>query len=91
MNIYITHNMAIISFKFITGVTYTWGCLHFRSIPQEHWLINEDWPRRAQNYNEENQTRPLHSTRSVYHKRIVFTHGFIDITLNIVHLLSNVS
>ena len=74
-----------------TCVTDKWGCLHFRAVPQEHWLINEDWPRRARNYNEENQTRPLHSTRSVYHKRIVFTHGFINITLRDARLLSHAS
>ena len=31
-------------------------CLHFRTVPQEHWLINEDSPRRPRDYNEENQT-----------------------------------
>jgi len=67
------------------------GCLHFRSIPQEHWLINEDWPRCARNYSEENQTRPLHSTRSVYHKRIVFTHDFNNRALNNAQLLSHAS
>jgi len=72
-------------------LTDTWGCLHFRTVPQEHRLINKDWPRRARNYNEENQTRPMHSTRSVYHKIIVFTHGFIKITLSNALLLSNTS
>jgi len=28
------------------------GCLHFRKIPQEHWLINKDYSRHARNYNE---------------------------------------
>jgi len=37
------------------------GCLHFRTVPQEHRLINEVCPRRARKYNEENQT--AHYTR----------------------------
>jgi len=51
-------------------LTDTWGCLHFRTVPQEHRLINKDWPRRARNYNEENQTRSLLSTRSVITKEL---------------------
>ena len=46
-------------------VLQTHECLHFRTVPQEHWLINKDWPRRTRNYNEENQTCRLHSTPSV--------------------------
>jgi len=76
-------------FEVLDSVIETWGCLHFRSVPQEHRLINKDWPRSTHNYNEENQTRPLHSTHSVCHKRILFTHGFINITLSNAHLLSN--
>ena len=45
------------------------GCLHSRIVPQEHWLINDDYPRRARNYNEENQTHPFRSTRSVNIKK----------------------
>jgi len=52
------------------------GCLHFRTVPQEHRLINKDWPSRARNYNEENQiaryTRPAQfNTKELYSLMVV--------------------
>jgi len=48
-------------------------CLRFRTVSQEHWLINEDCSRRARNYNEENQTRPFRSTHSVKYKKVLYS------------------
>jgi len=85
---YILNHMRTAPNFIIEGRSYgrrlllqTWGCLHFRTVPQELWLINKDSSRCARDYNKENQTRPFHSTRSVKPTRIVFTHGFINISL----------
>jgi len=50
-------------------VLQTRECLHFRTVPQEHWLFNKDSSRRARNYNKENQTPPFHVTHSVNTKK----------------------
>jgi len=45
-------------------------------------LVTRKCPCHAQVNNQETETRPFRSTRSVYHNKIVFTHGFILVTLS---------